>query len=503
MKKKHSGLISIFLLVVLSLLVMPLAPQGAQARVAAQSGSRTFPETGQTVQGKFLAYWEANGGLAQQGLPLSAEMQEISLTNGKAYTTQYFERAIFEMHPENQAPQDVLLALVGVFQYNRKYPDGASGQKANATAGAIKFPETGFTVGGKFLDYWGKHGGVAQQGFPISEEFQEKSDLDGKTYTVQYFQRGVMELHPENQAPNDVLLSQLGTFEYKARTDLSFTDWTGTKVTLTMRPEKILCLVALCEDILFSLGLEPTAVNDKYYQNAEFWGPNKTFPAVTGTFAAPNVEDIAKYKPDLIIGFAVHAGLRDVLKNIAPMFVMNPAKYQDSIDYLRKIGYLTGRSYQAERAVRGFYLKLEKYRAQSPNNKVPVIIFGSTTNFSIFTQGSLFGSVLTSVNDFPWPSPPPGTVGSTSPEPGALQYSLEQILAVDPDVLLIESAANVPPLSQQLASNPIWSQLKAVKTGQVFEVRRDVYVAGRGPISLGIALDDAMQKMYPDTFKKP
>jgi YVTN family beta-propeller protein len=56
-----------------------------------------------------------------------------------------------------------------------------------------------------------------QQGFPISDEFQEKSSLNGKVYTVQYFERAVFERHPENQPPYDVLLSQLGTFRYKAK----------------------------------------------------------------------------------------------------------------------------------------------------------------------------------------------------------------------------------------------------------------------------------------------
>ena len=79
------------------------------------------------------------------------------------------------------------------------------------------FPETGKTVSGTFLDYWNTHGGLAQQGFPISEEMDEESDTDGKTYTVQYFERAVFEYHPENEAPNDVLLSQLGTFQYNSR----------------------------------------------------------------------------------------------------------------------------------------------------------------------------------------------------------------------------------------------------------------------------------------------
>jgi len=326
----------------LLMLAVPVVPQAG--RTYAQGDSRTFPETGHTVKGKLLNYWNTHGGLAQQGYPISEEMQDTSETDGKTYTMQYFERAAFEMHPENQAPNDVLLSLLGNFQYQKKYPMGAPNQTVSTAAGAQKFPETGHTVGGKFLTYWQQHGGLAQQGYPISDEFQEKSDLDGKTYTVQYFERAVFEAHPENQAPYDVLLSQLGTSEYKAKTSLTFTDSTGTKVTLTKRPQRIVCLIGICEDILFTLGIEPVAVSDKFYQVPQLWGPNKTFPAITGGFASPNLEDIAKVNPDLVIGFIPHAGLRDALKPIAPLFIMNPAKYQDTFEEERAIGYLTGKS---------------------------------------------------------------------------------------------------------------------------------------------------------------
>jgi len=79
------------------------------------------------------------------------------------------------------------------------------------------FPETGKTACGRFLEYWQKNGGLAQQGFPLTDTFTEVSDLDGKTYTVQYFERAVFELHPELKPPYDVLLSQLGTFELRER----------------------------------------------------------------------------------------------------------------------------------------------------------------------------------------------------------------------------------------------------------------------------------------------
>src|SRR5437667_337856 len=95
---------------------------------------------------------------------------------------------------------------------------GHPGSPTHAQSGSHYFPETNHTVKGRFLAYWEQHGGLAQQGYPISDEFQEVSTLDGNTYTVQYFERAVFELHPENAGtPYEVLLSQLGTFRYKAR----------------------------------------------------------------------------------------------------------------------------------------------------------------------------------------------------------------------------------------------------------------------------------------------
>ncbi|MEP6775950.1 MAG: carboxypeptidase-like regulatory domain-containing protein, partial [Chloroflexota bacterium] len=312
--------------------------------------ARSFPESGKTVLGRFLAYWEQNGGLVQQGYPISDEMQERSNIDGKTYTVQYFERAVFELHPENQPPYDVLLSLLGTLTYREKYPSGrASGQpdplpeapaflpvhqKCEAThddsdmdSGAgfvpeaplrqsvgnglvltgsvmssidcapilgakiemrpevggshpdslratlftnglgtfrfetdfpehihmrvsahgfktiianeyhtspgrfvdsfnivlvpdpscMHFTETGQFLCGSFLEYWKAHGALPQQGYPISDEFAEKSELDGKTYTVQYFERAVFELHHENKAPYDILLSQLGTLLYRAK----------------------------------------------------------------------------------------------------------------------------------------------------------------------------------------------------------------------------------------------------------------------------------------------
>ncbi|MDQ3929283.1 MAG: hypothetical protein M3328_09065, partial [Chloroflexota bacterium] len=60
---------SAFVLLATLLSVAPASPR----QVLAQPDSRLFPETGKTVKGKFLQYWNTHGGLPQQGFPISEE----------------------------------------------------------------------------------------------------------------------------------------------------------------------------------------------------------------------------------------------------------------------------------------------------------------------------------------------------------------------------------------------------------------------------------------------
>ena len=207
-----SGAIGLLGLVLLTGLTVGVGP-----RATAQTAERYFYETNHWVRGRFLYYWNTHGGLAQQGYPISDEFAEESTTDGRTYTVQYFERAVLEYHPELAGtPYEVLLSLVGGDTYRQKYPAGAPDPRPHP-AGRL-FPQTGKRLGGSFRTYWDSQGGVPQQGYPISDEFTEVSALDGKPYTVQYFERAVFEYHPEHKGtPYEVLLTQLGTYRYRAR----------------------------------------------------------------------------------------------------------------------------------------------------------------------------------------------------------------------------------------------------------------------------------------------
>jgi sortase family protein len=94
-------------------------------RVVPAADCRAFAETGHAICGQLLAAWQASGlnldgdpsindseSLALFGLPLSDATPERG-SDGRFYTVQWFERARFELHPENLPPFNVLLGLLG------------------------------------------------------------------------------------------------------------------------------------------------------------------------------------------------------------------------------------------------------------------------------------------------------------------------------------------------------------------------------------------------------
>ena len=168
---------------------------------------RCFAETGYCVGVRFLAYWEAHGGLPIHGYPISDPLQE-RLEDGQVRTVQYFERTRLEYHPEHPPANEVLLGQLGR-RVLAELPAAPVGPAA-PLAGATYFPETGHNVGPRFGAYWQANGGLAQFGYPLTEVFTETLE-DGNAYTVQYFERARLELHPEHvNTPYEVQLGQFG-----------------------------------------------------------------------------------------------------------------------------------------------------------------------------------------------------------------------------------------------------------------------------------------------------
>ncbi|HEX5503347.1 MAG TPA: CAP domain-containing protein [Thermomicrobiales bacterium] len=173
---------------------------GAGPPAPARAADATyFSETGHNVPDFFYHYWAANGGKAQFGLPLTEPYTEHGLT------IQWFERARFERHPELAgSPNEIELGQLGREVHPADPPTIPTG---NTVA---FFAQTGHNVA-LFRAYWQQHGGLAVFGLPLTEELHETNQADGKTYTVQYFERARLEEHSDRAGtPYEVQLGLLG-----------------------------------------------------------------------------------------------------------------------------------------------------------------------------------------------------------------------------------------------------------------------------------------------------
>jgi hypothetical protein len=223
MSEQKGDLLKRLIFIPLFALVLMMTAPAAQVGAAPSSPDdllmpRYFPETGFWVQGLFRQYWETHGGLYIQGYPITGVFQQ------DGYYRQYFERAVFEYHPEFAGtPYVVELARVGadLTQSRSSEPPFQPLDPFADSKDHVYFDATHHALSYGFKTFWNENGGLQNFGYPLSEEFDEQNQPppagDGQTHTVQYFERARFEYHPENRGTKyEVLLGLLGR-EYLAQ----------------------------------------------------------------------------------------------------------------------------------------------------------------------------------------------------------------------------------------------------------------------------------------------
>ena len=198
--------------ITLALLIFALTGAALFPTHVAAAGPRYFAETGHNSPEIFANYWDAHGGKKTFGLPITEAYSQNGLT------IQWFERARFERHLANKdTPFEVQLGQLG---RETRTADAPSAPR-NEQQGTRYFMETGHNVA-LFLNYWSQNGGLIRFGLPLTEEIREQNAADGKTYVVQYFERGRLEHHPEREGTDSEV--QLGLIGVERYTTIKATD---------------------------------------------------------------------------------------------------------------------------------------------------------------------------------------------------------------------------------------------------------------------------------------
>lgn len=233
-----------------------------------------------------------------------------------------------------------------------------------------------------------------------------------------------------------------------------------------------------------------------------------------GTAGEPSLERILALSPDLIIGYDFHAPLYPQLSEIAPT-VLHTFEHSG----LWKEGFWQLATYldridSAQEVMDRYDAQIEEFRAQMQDQNErfgrqdPLVISVLRIypdSINIYLKDSFLGTVL---DDAGLDRPEQQRIAATDASrlfdnPIQRTISLEVLSEVDGDAIFIWTGQNTEAENQVaqeqleiLQSRPLWNQLGAVQSGQVFQVPS--YWIGSGPIAAQAILDDLFKYLIDE-----
>jgi len=263
--------------------------------------------------------------------------------------------------------------------------------------------------------------------------------------------------------------------------------------TIEGTPTKIVTLYQGATDVAVALGIKPVGVVESWADTPIYEYLQKDLEGVPllGEETQPNLEEIAKLKPDLIVASKNrHEEIYEQLSQIAPTVV-----HQDVFDFkgtVNLIGEATGNEDKAKELLGKWENRVTDFQTKIKaklGDKWP--ISASVVNFRadharVYPAGYA-GEILTELG-FKGPKNI-----TESPLPIVLRFTdKESIPQMDADVIYmfyIEDEATKKTM-EEWTSHPLWKELDAVKNDQVFRVEEVYWNFAGGILSAHIMLDD-------------
>jgi iron complex transport system substrate-binding protein len=267
-------------------------------------------------------------------------------------------------------------------------------------------------------------------------------------------------------------------------------------------PQRVVSLSWL--DTVLSLGVQPIGsnqVNDSYLQERAAEITN------VGRSGSPSLEKILALKPDLILGWQTdHKAIYPQLSRIAPTVIDGGQGSGSWKETVQLYAQALGKTAEAEQLMAKYKARLEEFKqrigAGDPQQdrlkqtQVSVVRV-YPDGISLYLKDSFCGTILA---DAGLSRPSSQNLSASEAKalggnPVQLSISRELLSQADGDVLFVWTAENDAKTTQdaqkqleQLKSDPLWANLKAVKQNRVYQVPK--YWIGSGPIAANLVIDD-------------
>lgn len=276
---------------------------------------------------------------------------------------------------------------------------------------------------------------------------------------------------------------------------MTFTDDLGHTIELNGYPKSIVSLSASTTEILFAIGAGNQVVGrDDYSLYPE---EALQVPSVGAMWDELPSEAILALEPDLVLTAQIISedqvqALRDLGLNV--YWQANPTSYDGLFKNLRDIARLTGHEAEAETLIKSLDERVKAVQEKVSNvSERPSTFYelDATDPSNPWTAGS--GTFIDYII-----SQAGGTNAASALEGDYAQISSEQLIAVNPDVILLADAP-YGTTAESVSERPGWDVIAAVKNKAMYPIDPNM-MSVPGP-RLVDALEVTAKLLHPELFK--
>lgn len=293
-----------------------------------------------------------------------------------------------------------------------------------------------------------------------------------------------------------LLLSACGPSAPAAPTagTMTFTDDLGNTVELAGTPQRIVSLSPSTTEILFTIGAgEQVVGRDEFSLYPEEALEVTNIGAMWDELPS---EAILALEPDLVVAAQIItedqvAALRDLGLNV--YWQANPLTYEELWENLRDFGRLTGHEAETETLITGLEARVKAVQEKTGSvSERPSVFYelDATDPSNPWTAGS--GTFIDYIINQAG-----GTNAASALQGDYAQISSEQLIAVDPDIILLADApyGTTP---ESVAARPGWDAITAVKENALYPIDPNI-MSVPGP-RLVDALEETARLLHPELF---
>ncbi|MBC6436471.1 iron-siderophore ABC transporter substrate-binding protein [Nostoc sp. HG1] len=270
---------------------------------------------------------------------------------------------------------------------------------------------------------------------------------------------------------------------------------------IPLHPQRIIVTDQESLEVLVALGLKPIAATtaNRVGNKAPILKGKIDNIIDLGKESQPNLEQIVKLHPDLIVGFSWSSQNYQLFSQIAPT-VSIEYKENGWKETLLQVAKLVDKAQEAEKLLAAYQQRIENlsliFAQKFQNKEISVMRFYTTIEFTQFLNQLSFPVAI--LEDLKLSIPLAQRQVSIGASASYSNVSLERVDLLESDAMFIALDPGSEENFQTYQNSPLWQTLNVAKNNQVYTVDSGYWIFGN-ILSANAILDDLVKYLVEES----